>query len=154
MPLRYMTPEIRALIDEEIRRHSTHGKREKLAQWLYKAWLSSLSQFARPNMSYFHRRDPNTLANGETPLQVGEVECRTNRNNDWTRFWGWALTLQSYTYPDKLLRSCWSVHLCLPAEDLPELLKSGGIVWSDANKLTTNEPIKFLRDLFPGRGWH
>lgn len=95
-----------------------------------------------------------------TPIQPGEFEYTIlsptdttgSGDYDWTMKWGWKVKLRAYTYAKHVGCSRWTITSRMFLDDLPSLLRAGGISWKDV--MVDIDDDRFDEDSFPKRRWN
>ncbi|KAJ4310112.1 hypothetical protein N0V84_011135 [Fusarium piperis] len=132
--------------DESAKPTLNPAARERLVRWLRSLRRLPIEQETR-----------SIFAVNGTPIQPDEIEytlTAESGHDDWTKEWGWKVRLRAYTYAKHIGCSRWTITYRLYLDDLPSLLRAGGISWEDA--VVNNGEDRFEEDPYPypNRRWN
>ncbi|RMJ18319.1 hypothetical protein CDV36_002025, partial [Fusarium kuroshium] len=139
-------------------------KRKKPTTWevfkptpdqITKPTRSTKEKLIQALRSLLSRRTASIFAMNGTPIQPGEIEYiidTAKGEHDWTKKWGWRVTVIAYTYAKHVGCSRWILTCLMFLEDLPSLFQAGGIPWKDA--MVHNTEVRFEEDPLPNDGWN
>ncbi|KAJ3526403.1 hypothetical protein NM208_g11207 [Fusarium decemcellulare] len=99
-----------------------------------KCTAKNVYSLAVDKMNHDWAKDAKSTWGCGTPLQPGEMETTVHPSDDWTKNWGWAITIRLVNHPDDSSASKWQLDVRMLIKDLPsQLQKHSEVRWGDRN---------------------